>query len=46
MTLQTQASGQRRDTQAISQNKDFASVQAELEDWFIVSCAQGSSRNI
>ena len=26
--------------------KTTAAVQAELEDWFIVSCAQGSSENI
>ena len=46
MMSQTQTSGQQRDTQAISQNKDYASIQAELEDWFIISFAQGSSKNI
>ena len=37
--------GQRRDTQALSQNKDYASIQAELESWFIINSAQYSNEN-
>ena len=42
---QTQTSGQWRDAQAISQNKDYAAVQSELENWFIESCAWSSNKN-
>ena len=37
--------GQRRDAQALSQNKDYASVQEELEFWFINNRARYSDKN-
>ena len=37
---------QRRDTQAISQDKDYASIQAELEFWFTINSARYSNKNI
>ena len=37
--------GQRRDAQALSQNKDYASIQAELESWFIINSARYSNEN-
>ena len=45
MTSQMQTSGQRRDTQVISQNKDYTSIQAELESWFIINSARHSNEN-
>ena len=46
MTLQVQIpAGQRRDTQALSQNKNYASIQAELESWFIINSARYSNKN-
>ena len=46
MTSQAQIpAGQRRDAQALSQNKDYASVQEELEFWFINNSARYSDKN-
>ena len=38
--------GQRRDTQALSQNKDYASIQTELEFWFTINSARFSDEKI
>ena len=46
MTSQAQIpAGQRRDAQALSQNKDYTSVQEELEFWFINNSARYSDEN-